>query len=285
MSTSDKIRLDIAVQKQLPNYSRSTAAKLISDGLVKINGKIINKPSFKLNVNDKLFINDKFLKVKLPKIDIPIIYEDKDVVVINKPAGVLVHSKGSYNPEATVASWLQTKYSGRQSNRAGIVHRLDRLTSGVMIVGKNDQATKWLQKQFATRKVNKTYIAITKNHFSLPQAIIDLPIERHPQKPQSFRVGPNGKSAITEYKVLKTNQSFSLVELKPTTGRTHQLRVHLAYLKHPIVGDTLYGGLNADRLYLHAKSLEIVLPSNKLQQFEAPLPKAFKMYIDNAKSN
>jgi RluA family pseudouridine synthase len=203
------------------------------------------------------------------------------VLVINKPIGLLSHSKGTFNSEATVATWLEDHFKGEKHNRAGIVHRLDRATSGVMIVAKNEEAYKWLQKQFSSRKVKKAYVAIVSGHLTHSEAIIDLPIERNPKAPQSFRVGPSGKSASTEYSVLSSNDNSSLIELRPTTGRTHQLRVHLAHLGHPIVGDTIYKGKPADRLYLHAKSLEITLPSKERKVFEVPLPKEFKLYMNH----
>jgi 23S rRNA pseudouridine1911/1915/1917 synthase len=165
--------------------------------------------------------------------------------------------------------------------RAGIVHRLDRATSGVMICAKTPEATAWLQKQFSPRKVTKHYVAIVEGTIEPEEAIIDIPIGRNPKEPSTFRADINGKPATTHYKVLKTHNNHSLIGLKPETGRTHQLRVHLNYLNHPIVGDTLYGGAKADRMYLHAQSLDIVLPSKELQHFEAPLPKIFNDKMDN----
>lgn len=279
--TDNNSRLDIAVQKKLTGQSRSTASKLIEAGQVTVNSFVITKPSFKIGSQDKLDIDLSLIKKKTPNISPPVIYEDNDVVVINKPSGLLTHSKGAFNPEATVASWLKHLYKGPSSDRAGIVHRLDRLTSGVMVVAKNEPASKWLQKQFSTRKVKKTYIAIVGGHLNHPQAIIDMPIERNPKSPQSFRVGPTGKNALTEYTVIESNDKYSMIELKPTTGRTHQLRVHLAHLNHPVVGDNLYNGQPADRLYLHAKYLELTLPNKQRQLFEAPLPKEFKVYMSN----
>jgi RluA family pseudouridine synthase len=189
----------------------------------------------------------------------------------------LTHSKGAFNPEPTVASWLGSRLSGMNGERAGIVHRLDRATSGVMICAKTPEALSWLQKQFSMRKVKKTYVAVVEGDLALPEAIIDMPIERNPKKPQTFRVGSNGKPAVTAYKVLQTSTGRSLIELRPTTGRTHQLRVHLAHIKHPVVGDTFYRGVNADRLLLHALSLEITLPNRQRKIFTAPLPAEFKV--------
>ncbi|HVX48269.1 MAG TPA: RluA family pseudouridine synthase [Candidatus Saccharimonadales bacterium] len=270
-------RLDQSVVRQLPGLSRSAAAKLIEDGKVKINGQAAGKASQKVRPDDTVEVDyDPSLAADIPKIQLPVIYEDQDCVVINKPAGVLTHSKGEFNPEATVATWLAGRVKDMSGERAGIVHRLDRATSGVMICAKTPEALKWLQKQFSERKVKKTYAAVVKGRLPKPEAVIDMPIERNPRKPQTFRVGVNGKPALTNYKVLSHGNGYSLLELQPATGRTHQLRVHLHKLGHPIVGDELYGGPKADRLYLHAERLEITLPSKQRRTFEVPVPAEFK---------
>lgn len=274
-------RLDHYVAKKLPTISRSSSAKLIIDNRVSVNGKIISKPGFKIRVTDKIDIDfDEDELISIPDIELPIVYEDEDCVAINKPAGLLSHSKGEFNPEPTVASWLSKRVSGLTGDRAGVVHRLDRATSGIMICAKNERASKWLQRQFSTRKVLKTYIAIVEGVIKDKQAIIDMPIERNPKKPQTFRVSNNGKIARTEYRVMKETPTLTILELKPTTGRTHQLRVHLKHLGHPIVGDNLYEGRKADRLYLHAKSLEITIPSGQRKKFTARLPGEFNKFYN-----
>ncbi len=280
--TKPKInRLDIAALNLSNDLSRSSIAKLIESGYVKVNNKVIKKTSYHIKDNDNITINYNFNK-PLDKIKLKIIYQDDDVVVIDKPVGILSHSKGTLNQEPTIASWLKDIYHGPiENNRTGIVHRLDRSTSGVMICAKNIESTKWLQKQFSERKVKKTYVAIITGHLNIDHAIIDLPIERNPKKPQTFRINSAGKSAITEYTVIEHKNELSLIELKPTTGRTHQLRVHLAHLGHPIVGDNIYNGVKANRLYLHAQSLEITLPSKERKIFTSPLPKEFKIYLNN----
>ena len=273
-------RLDQYVVTQVPESSRGFATRLIEQGHVLVNKQPVTKSGYKLRPTDTVDIDySAETHIVVPDIVIPVLYEDKDCVVIDKPVGLLTHSKGAFNPEPTVASWLSTKVQGMSGERAGIVHRLDRATSGVMICAKNPEALSWLQKQFSTRKVKKTYVAIIEGTLSLPEAIIDMPIERHPKKPQTFRVGSNGKLATTAYKVeqVSADESRSLIELRPTTGRTHQLRVHLAHIKHPIVGDTFYHGLPADRLFLHALSLEITLPNRQRKTFTAALPKDFKI--------
>ncbi len=245
-----------------------------------VNGPVERKSGYKLRAGDKIEVEyNQHQHAEIPTIDLPVIYEDRSCVVINKPPGVLSHSKGAFNPEATVATWLTGRLKGLSGERAGIVHRLDRATSGVMICAKTPEAQSWLQKQFSLRKAKKTYLAIVSGTLKQAEAIIDMPIERNPKKPQTFRVGSNGKPATTAYKVLKISDQFSLVKLVPTTGRTHQLRVHLKQLGHPILGDTLYGGNIAARLYLHAASLEITLPSRVRKTFEAALPPEFQDII------
>ncbi len=269
-------RLDQYVVRHNPTLSRSFAVRMIEDGNVIVNGESQLKAGYKVRDNDKITIDfDEAKAVVFPEIEIPIIYEDDDCVVINKPVGLLTHSKGAFNPEATVSTWLRSRMKSPKGERAGIVHRLDRATSGVMICAKTPEALSFLQKQFSQRKVKKSYCAVVQGVMKQPEAIIDMPIERNPKKPQTFRVGSNGKSALTHYKVISASHSLTLLELKPTTGRTHQLRVHLENLGHPIVGDTFYGGQAADRLMLHAASLEITLPSRERKVFEVPVPKEF----------
>ena len=279
-------RLDQYVTDKIgPLISRAFAARLISDGRVTLNGVIATKAGTKVRPDDKVVIDyDVSEQAAIPSIDLPVLYEDDDCVVIIKPTGLLVHSKGGYNPEATVASWLRSRLAANSgleptNNRAGIVHRLDRATSGVMICAKNSAALSWLQKQFSQRRVKKTYLAVISGRPAEDEAIIDMPIERNPKAPATFRVGANGKPSVTQYRVLESSPQYSLLELKPTTGRTHQLRVHLKQIGHPIVGDIMYGGQPADRLYLHAAELEITLPNHERRVFEAALPPEFRAII------
>jgi 23S rRNA pseudouridine1911/1915/1917 synthase len=245
-------------------------------------------------------VDDSWLvETEIEDITLPIIYEDDDVLVIDKPAGVLSHSRGGLTREASVASFLRhhvdKSMSGERAgpvvdnrsatqngmvqaighNRAGIVHRLDRVTSGVMICAKNDHAMKFLQKQFQDRKVIKTYVAVTEKAPKHMKATIDAPIGRDQNNPKQFHVDPHGKVSSTKYEVSELKNGHYLWHLTPLTGRTHQLRVHLKYLNCPIIGDELYGGKPADRLYLHANCLEIKLPTGKVKKFESEVPKEF----------
>ena len=219
-----------------------------------------------------------------------VIYADDNVIVVNKPAGMLVHAKGSIAKELTVADYVRSQFNpdeladNADNNRLGIVHRLDRVTSGVMICARNLATTSYLSRQFAERKAKKVYMALVG---SLPRhsaARINLPIRRSRRAPATFVVDGNGKVAITDYTVQKEySDGRALLELRPLTGRTHQLRVHLAHLGCPIVGDAVYGHAHyGDRLMLHAYQLEISIPGQdgaKRRIFTAPLPADFQEAI------
>jgi 23S rRNA pseudouridine1911/1915/1917 synthase len=275
-------RLDVFVAAQYPQFSRSSLIGLFKDGMITVNSKAV-KAGYKIKPGDSVNVDQKLLTSEPEAIDLPVIYEDDSVVVIDKPAGILSHSKGALNTEATAASFIKVKITDDklQGNRAGIVHRLDRHTSGVMITAKSEDALKHLQKQFSQRKTKKTYIAIVEGNLDPPEAVIDASVLRNPRKPQTFIVSAAGKPAVTGYKRLKTfergGQTYSLVQLKPQTGRTHQLRVHMAYIKHPIVGDIVYGH-GADQMMLHAGSLELTLPDSQRRTFSSETPTRIKEF-------
>ncbi len=278
--TNRKKRVDILVGEHLNELSRSYISRLINEQRILVNDEP-TKPGYRLRLNDKLDINfDQSELQQIPSIDLPVIYEDSDVIVVNKPSGVISHSRGKYWDEPSVASFIRQKIRGLEGERAGIVHRLDRATSGVMVCARNQAALSFLQKQFADRTIEKTYIALCQGgEFELAHATIDAPIGRNPKKPTTFMVRSDGKPAQTTYTILKFKDDNSLVELKPQTGRTHQLRVHTAYIGHPIVGDVFYGPENqTERLMLHAKSLKVRLPSGEEKIFSADLPEEFAKY-------
>lgn len=271
----DKIRLDIYLSGQYPEISRSLIQKYIKDGCVTVNGEVCTK--------DRLLVSDDQsvqLNIKQPKDHgdrtLPILYIDDNVIVIDKPVGILTHSKGADNDEFTVADFFKryTNY-GVDTNRPGVVHRLDRDTSGVMIGARNDETATLLKKQFSQRKTKKTYIAVVSGIPKTHNAIIDLPIGRNPSAPSTFRVNPGGKPAETTYEVIDYNQNHSLLKLSPKTGRTHQLRVHLQYINVPILGDRIYGKEKSDRLFLHAHTLELTIPQSKRMTFSSPVPEEF----------
>ena len=258
----EKKRLDHMMVEIFKSYNRSTLQKFIESGFVKVDGVVAKKPNQK-------FVEGAYIELDVPDelknadIEPDVIYEDDDVIVMNKPAGLLSEPRGQYCPEKTMADY------------GYVAHRLDRDTSGVVIMAKTEEVQKFLKRQFQDRTVHKTYVAVVCGRPKLDEARIDLPLIRDLKRPTTFRVDANGKEAETFYKVLKMNNKYSLVELKPTTGRTHQLRVHMKYLGNPILGDPVYGTEKADRLYLHARELEITLPSGERKTFKARVPREF----------
>lgn len=267
-------RSDKLLAEQLPQFPRAALAKLFDQELVLLNKKPV-KPGHKLREGDVLSADLSPLDIKIADIELPIIYEDENVLVVDKPSGVISHARGRYFDEPSVASFVRQK-TGQKGERSGIVHRLDRATSGVMITAKNQQTLSFLQKQFSQRKVRKTYMAVIEGSMPSEEGLIDMPIGRNPKVPATFKVTESGKSAQTHYTTAQNKNGYSLLELYPETGRTHQLRVHLKELKHPIVGDALYSGKEYDRLLLHAASLEITLPGGNRSIFTAPLPDEFQ---------
>ena len=279
---SGKQRLDVFLADEFDtNISRSLWQKYIKAGYVEVEGKVVISPKAEIMETDDISVN--FPSESVTTEDIPTLYEDDDVIVVNKPAGVLTHAKGGIAQESTVADFFRNHSTfATDTDRAGIVHRLDRDTSGVLVGARTEEAAVFLQKQFANRTAKKVYIAIVEGAPKLPEAKIDLPIGRHPSKPSTFRVDPSGKSAETAYKIIAQNKSKSLVMLEPKTGRTHQLRVHMAYIGTPIVGDRVYGK-PGKRLKLHAYKLRIVLSSGAEKQFIAPIPEEFLSDFPDAK--
>ncbi|GHU06891.1 ribosomal large subunit pseudouridine synthase D [Alphaproteobacteria bacterium] len=297
------MRLDAYLAKVYSGQSRSTWAKVIERGFVTVNGGVETSTKKQVSDKDKIVADESYDK-KIATVDFPVIFEDDNVIVIDKPAGVLTHSKGALNEEFTVADYVASlraqrsnpaksekkpglpRHSAPRNDREGIVHRLDRGTSGVIIGAKNEETTKMLQRQFQDRKTKKTYLALVnitptgrntldKNGENFT---IDLPIGRNPKKPSQFKVDSKGKDAITDVKVVRVfENSTTLLELKPHTGRTHQLRVHLSYIGLPIVGDPVYGVAEtaSERMMLHASQLEITIPDGQRKVFRAELPEGF----------
>ena len=280
--TPTKQRLDIHLSTTFdPSISRSLWQKYIKAGRVSVNQRVVTTPKFEVDETDEIAV--KLPEQEQASAELPILYEDDDVIVVNKPSGLLTHAKGGLSTEPTVAEIIRPKtLFASDTDRPGIVHRLDRDTSGVLIIAKTAGAAAHLQRQFAQRTAKKTYLAVTDGVPKLAAAKIDLPIGRSPSAPSTFRVDPNGKPAQTTYRVLTATNNQALIELKPTTGRTHQLRVHMAHLNTPIVGDRVYSKPNASRLMLHARKLEIKLPSGERKTFEAAVPKEFFIYFPEA---
>jgi len=270
--------------------SRSFIQKLIQEGKItrKDSGQL--KSHYKVKANDALVIlieEKKVEELKAEDIPFDIVYEDQDLIVLNKPAGLVVHpAPGNY--EHTLVNALLHHGKGLSDinpQRPGIVHRLDKATSGLLVIAKNNFAHLDLAKQFAKHSIKRKYIAVVKGRMEFDENVIEMPIGRHPVKRKSMSVGFGEKTkyARTYYRTLKRADAFSVLELEPFTGRTHQLRVHLAFLGHPVLGDTKYGENNEfKRLCLHAKSLGFIHPrSGSFLEFSSKTPAEFAEFIKN----
>jgi len=297
---SKPIRLDKYLKKEIKNISREKIIHCIKDGKIKIEGKDKIKPSYVLRGREKILleISDFLDSIKKPSLiksqilfpEPEILYEDKDLLVINKPAGIVVHPTINNIDNPSIASWFLQKYSfvsnvGKDKLRPGIVHRLDKETSGVLILAKNNLAFDYLKNLFKERKIKKKYIALVRGEIKKQQGTIDFPLIRSKKSPIKRKIvikKNKGKSALTKYKVLKRYEGYTLLEIFPETGRTHQIRVHLASIGFPVLGDKIYGKskklnkLNLSRHFLHAQTISFVLPSGESIKIQAPLPEDLK---------
>jgi len=286
VDTKNMDRLDkfIADKTEL---SRVMVQKLIEENEILVNNKP-QKSSYKVFAGDEITINipeAKNTTIEAKEIPLNIIYEDKDILVINKQKGLVVHP-GVGNYDETLVNAIMAHCKGELSGiggeiRPGIVHRLDKNTTGILIIAKNDKAHINLSKQIQDRKVKKIYIALVRGVITENEATIDMPIGRSTKDRKKMAVNKRGKNAITHFKVLKRYDKYSLVEIHIETGRTHQIRVHMAEIGHPVIGDDTYSngknefGINGQ--LLHAKSLEFIHPTlNQKMYLEAPLPDFFE---------
>lgn len=283
----DLFLADYSLENNL-GLSRTIIQKLVREGKVFLNSEALIKPHHKVAPLDEInvIIPEKEKAEFLPEnIPLEVVYEDNDVLIINKQPGLVVHPSAG-NQEHTLVNALlgrQMQLSDINKNRPGIVHRLDKDTSGLLVIAKNNASHLKLAKQFAQHSIQRKYMAIVCGRVEFDEDVIEAPIGRHPLKRKSMAVSfvPNTKYAKTFYKTLKRSRNFSLLELRPFTGRTHQLRVHLAYLGYPILGDTKYGmNNNFSRLALHAQEIGFIHPStNKLVHFTSKLPAEFQDFI------
>lgn len=282
-------RLDLFISMEL-EYTRSYLKKLIQDGLVTVNDDVV-KPNYRLKENDKIIVNiPEAVKIEVKPENIPlnIIYEDDDIIVVNKPQGMVVHpAPGNYTGTLVNALLYHCKnLSGINGElRPGIVHRLDKDTSGVIIAAKNDKSHLLLSEQIKNRSILKKYNAIVEGIIKEDNGKIEKPIGRHPKDRKKMAVINNGRYALTLYKVIERFRNNTLIEAIIKTGRTHQIRVHMAYIGHPIICDPLYGykrqKFNLAGQALHARLMGIIHPTkNKYMEFEAPLPDYFLKLLD-----
>ena len=284
------IRLDIYITQEYDDLSRSYIQKLIRDNLIKVNNGI-QKNRYIVKEGDEIEVclpTNREIDIKPNNIPLDIIYEDNDVILINKPQGMVVHPAPSHYEDTLVNALLyhcgEELSSINGKNRRGIVHRIDKDTSGLLMVAKNDYAHKFLSQQLKEHSVIRKYNAIVFGNIKENKFTVDAPIGRHPIKRLKMAVLEDGRNAITHVRVLEEFDGYTYIEARLETGRTHQIRVHLSYINHPILGDEVYGRttnkFNLKGQVLHAKTLGFIHPTKKeYMEFEAPLPMSFEKIL------
>lgn len=286
------IRLDVYVSREKPELSRTIIQKLIENGDILVNNEK-KKLSYKVEIDDVITVQIpkvKEIDLKPQEIPIEVIYEDNDIIVVNKPKGLVVHPANG-NPDGTLVNAIMAMCKESLSGiggelRPGIVHRLDKDTSGLLIVAKNDRAHINMSNQIKNREVKKIYIALVRGIIGEDEATIDMPIGRSAKDRKKMAVVKNGKQAVTHFKVLKRYSKYTLLEIKIDTGRTHQIRVHMSEIGHPVIGDMVYSNgkndFGIEGQMLHAKSLDFKHPiTGKQMHLTAELPEYFKEVIEN----
>jgi 23S rRNA pseudouridine1911/1915/1917 synthase len=290
-------RLDVFLTRHMPDWSRSQLQRQIVSGQVAIGSRTVHKAGETVAAGDRISIRAARHELRATAEDLPleIVYEDDDLVVVNKPAGMVVHVGSGVKSGTLVNALLHhigTLAPAAGELRPGIVHRLDRMTSGLVLVAKNDKAHRNLSDQFKNREVHKTYLALVHGRMARDHGAISDPVGRDPRRRIRMRTsGIGARSAHTEYRVLRRFPHFTLVEARPLTGRTHQIRVHLASIGHPVVGDTMYGApakltiggnqeKTLDRNFLHAAAIRFRHPgSGQELLFEAPSPAELSQFL------
>ena len=291
---SQNKRIDAYLSEKLEDTSRVAIQRLIANGKVLVNDKTI-KASYKVQVGDKIEVEEEApveIALKAQNIPLDIIYEDKDIIVVNKPKGMVVHPANG-NPDGTLVNAIMAICKDSLSGiggeiRPGIVHRLDKDTSGIIIIAKNDKAHIHLSEQIKGHKVKKTYIALVRGIVKENEATINMPIGRSEKDRKKMAVTKKGKEAITHFKVLERYDKYTLLQVNIETGRTHQIRVHLSQIGYPIVGDEVYSNgkneWNVKGQCLHAKSLEFTHPiTGETMYLEAELPEYFENILKDLK--
>ncbi|MHA6544904.1 RluA family pseudouridine synthase [Lactobacillus delbrueckii] len=281
-------RLDKYLAGEMTNLSRSRIKELVQAGEVLVNGKK-SKVSYKVQKGDLIQVTVlplEPLKLEAENIPLDIVYEDEDVIVVNKPQGMVVHPAAGHPSHTLVNALLyhtRDLADSPEGFRPGIVHRIDKDTSGLLMVAKNAAARESLEKQLAAKSNKRQYLAIVHGNFAEEEGTIDAPIGRNPKDRKQMAVVEKGKSAVTHFKVLEQYQGYSLVECQLETGRTHQIRVHMAYIGHPLAGDPLYGPrktLPGHGQFLHAKTLGFEQPSTgEWLEFSVQLPDIFQQTV------
>lgn len=289
VESEEQKRIDAYISENT-EYSRTAVQRLIEEEKIIVNGKK-EKASYKVQNGDKIEIEEqpaKEIELKAQDIPLEILYEDDDIIVVNKPKGMVVHPANG-NPDGTLVNAVMAICKDSLSGiggeiRPGIVHRLDKNTSGAIIIAKNDKAHINLSEQLKNHEIKKTYIALVRGVVKENNATINMPIGRSKKDRKKMDVDKNGKEAITHFKVLKRYKDCTLLEINIETGRTHQIRVHLSHIGYPIIGDEVYSNgknkWNIEGQCLHAKSLDFKHPiTGKNMHIEAPIPEYFENII------
>lgn len=282
ITASAGIRLDVLVSEGGTELSRSRVAQLIKDGLVTVNNRIETKPSYKASESDVIYVtipDAKESSNEAQNLPLEILYQDDDIAVVVKPSGMVTHPAAG-NEDGTLVNALLYHLDHLSGiggeRRPGIVHRLDKDTSGVMLIAKNDAAHTFLSDELAARHMEKHYHAMVLGKMKEQQGTVEQPIARSKNDRKKMAVDPEGRYALTEWRVLREFNDKTLLDVHIVTGRTHQIRVHMRHIGHPVLGDPLYGIKNmpkADRLMLHAYSLSFTHPVSKERMtFTAPCP-------------
>ena len=281
-------RLDKYLAGEMTDLSRSRIKELVQAGEVLVNGKK-SKVSYKVQKGDLIQVTVlplEPLALEAENIPLDIVYEDEDVIVVNKPQGMVVHPAAGHPSHTLVNALLyhtRDLADSPEGFRPGIVHRIDKDTSGLLMVAKNAAARESLEKQLAAKSNKRQYLAIVHGNFAEEEGTIDAPIGRNPKDRKQMAVVEKGKSAVTHFKVLEQYQGYSLVECQLETGRTHQIRVHMAYIGHPLAGDPLYGPrktLPGHGQFLHAKTLGFEQPSTgEWLEFSVQPPEIFQQTV------
>ena len=287
----NNIRLDKVIAVLDKELSRAMIQKLLDQGKITVNGKI-QKPSYKTKIGDNIEVEEiipQEIELKAQDIPIDIVYEDNDIIVVNKPKGMVVHPANG-NPDGTLVNAIMNICKDSLSGiggeiRPGIVHRIDKDTSGLLIIAKNDKAHINLSEQIKNREVTKKYIALVRGVIKENGATIDMPIGRSDKDRKKMAVRKDGKNAVTHFDVIKRYNGYTLLDIKIDTGRTHQIRVHMAEIGYPIVGDYVYSNgknpFGVEGQMLHAKSLEFRHPiTGENIKLEAPLPEYFEEVLE-----
>ncbi|MEG0994832.1 MAG: RluA family pseudouridine synthase [Bacilli bacterium] len=291
VESEEKLRIDKYLSTEF-DYSRSKIKRLVDNGKILVNGKIIDSNNYKVKLNDEIEITDEMIvntDVKAQDIKLDIVYEDEYLIIVNKPSGMVVHpALGHYSNTLVNALLYHFNLSHKGSIRPGIVHRIDKDTSGILVVAKDDKTHEMLANMIKEKQIERTYLALVDGVIMNDTGTIDAPIGRDEKNRQKYIVtGTNAKESITHFKVLERFKNNTLLEVKLETGRTHQIRVHMKYINHPVYNDFVYGNKSGTSFgqFLHSKSIKFIHPRTNIPlYFECDEPSYFKDELEKIRN-